>query len=156
MVKTPADGDSNDVKIAVPFKYLSSFRRTLEMPLINSKINIDLSCSEDCVISSATGETKYAVTDTKLYNLVVTLSREDNIKLVKQVESGFKRKFNWNKYQSKVSMKRQMQYIDYLIDPSFQGVNILSLSFQNKDSRKAHTEYFLPEVEINYQNFDVQ
>ena len=53
-------------------------------------------------------------------------------------------------------MKRQMQYIDYLIDPSFQGVNILSLSFQNKDSRKEHTEYFLPEVEINYQNFDVQ
>ena len=44
MVKTPADGDSNDVKIAVPFKYLSSFRRTLEMPLINSKVNIDQSC----------------------------------------------------------------------------------------------------------------
>ena len=83
MVKTPADGDSNDVKIAVPFKYLSSFRRTLEMPLINSKINIDLSWSEDCVISSATGETKYAVTDTKHYNSVVTLSTEDNIKLVK-------------------------------------------------------------------------
>ena len=53
------------------------------MPLINSKINIDLSWSEDCVISSATGETKYAVTDTKLYNSVVTLSTEDNIKLVK-------------------------------------------------------------------------
>ena len=53
-------------------------------------------------------------------------------------------------------MKRQMQYVDYLIDPSFQGVNILSLSFQNKDSRKAHPEYFLPEVEINCQNFDVQ
>ena len=62
---------------------------------------------EDCVISSANSETKLIVTDIKLYVPVVILSHRDNIKLVRQLESGFKRKVDWNKYQSKVSIKRQ-------------------------------------------------
>ena len=51
------------------------------MPLINSEINLDLTWSEDCVISSATGKSNFAITDTKLYVPVVALSTEDNIKL---------------------------------------------------------------------------
>ena len=70
---------------------------------------------EDCVISSANGEAKLIVTDIKLYVPVVILSHRDNIKLVRQLESGFKRKIDWNKYQSKVSIKRQNRYLDYLI-----------------------------------------
>ena len=58
----------------MPIKYLSNFWRTLEMPLINCEINLILTWSEDCVISSATGETKLKKTDTKLYVAVVTLS----------------------------------------------------------------------------------
>ena len=46
--KTPAAGNIKDVEIAVPLKYLSNFWRTLEMPLINCKINIILTWSEDC------------------------------------------------------------------------------------------------------------
>ena len=70
---------------------------------------------EDCVSSSANSEAKLIVTDIKLYVPVVILSHRDNIKLVRQLESGFKRKVDWNKYQSKVSIKRQNRYLDYLI-----------------------------------------
>ena len=99
--KTPADGNTKDVKTAESLKYLSNFWRTLEMPLINCEINLILTWSEDCVISSATGETKFKITDTKLYVLVVTLSIQDNAKLSQQLKSGFKVTINWNKFQQK-------------------------------------------------------
>ena len=67
--KTLVAGNTKDVQIAVPLKYLSNFQRTLEMPLINCEINLILIWSEDCVMSSATGEIKFRITDTKLYVL---------------------------------------------------------------------------------------
>ena len=76
------DGNTKDVEIMVPLKYLSNFWRTLEMPLINCEIELILTWSKDCVISSATGETQFAITETILYVLVVTLSTEDNAKLL--------------------------------------------------------------------------
>ena len=69
--KTPATGNTKDVELIVPLKYLSNFWRTLEMPLIDCEVNLILTWSKDCVISSATGETKFAVTETKLYVPVV-------------------------------------------------------------------------------------
>ena len=80
--KTPAAGNTKDVEIIVPLKYLSNFWRTLEKPLINCEINLVLTWSKDCVISSATGETKFRITETKLYVLFVTLSTQDNGKLL--------------------------------------------------------------------------
>ena len=65
--KTPAAGNTKDVEIAVPLRYLSNFWRTLKMPLINYEINLILTWSDDCVISSATRATKFKITDTKLY-----------------------------------------------------------------------------------------
>ena len=96
--ETPAAGNTKDVEIIVPLKYLSNFWRTLEMPLINCEVNLILTWSKDCVISSATGETKFAITETKLYVPVVTLSAQDNAKLLQPLKSGFKRTINWNKY----------------------------------------------------------
>ena len=151
--KTPAAGNSKDVEIAVPLKYLSNFRRTPEMLSINCEIDLILTWSEDCVISSATGATKFKIADTKLYIPVVTLSTQDNAKLLQQLKSGFKRTINWNKYQTKVSTQRQNQYLDFLIDPSFQGVNrLFVLSFENEGDRKVHTGYYLPKVEIKDHN----
>ena len=72
-----------NVEIAVSLKYLSNFWRTLEMSLINCEISLILTCSKSCVISSATGKTEFVITDTKRYVPVVTLSTEDNIKLLK-------------------------------------------------------------------------
>ena len=69
--KTPADGNTKNVKVAVPLKYLSNFWRTLEMSLINCEINLILTWSGDCVISSATEQTQFKITDTNV--LVVTL-----------------------------------------------------------------------------------
>ena len=65
--KTPAAGNTKDVEIAVPLRYLSNFWRTLKMPLINYEINLILTWSDDCVISSATRATKFKIPDTKLY-----------------------------------------------------------------------------------------
>ena len=75
------------------------------MPLINFETDLILTCSADCVISFAIGATEFAITDTKLYALVVTLSVQDNAKLL-QLKSGLKKAINWNKYQPKVWIER--------------------------------------------------
>ena len=75
----------------MPLKYLSDFWRALELPLINCDINIILTLSENCANSSATGAKEFALTDTKLYVTVVTLSTQDNTKLLQQLKSSFKR-----------------------------------------------------------------
>ena len=64
----------------------------------------------------------FTITDTNPYVPVVTLSAQENAKLLEQFKSGFKRTTNWNKYQSKITQTRK-QYLNYLIDPSFWGVN---------------------------------
>ena len=123
------------------------------MLLINCEINLILLWSEDCVITSATGVTKFKITDTKLYVSVAILSTQDNEKLLQQLKIGFKRTINWNKYQRKLSPERRNQYLDFLIDPSFQGVNrLFVLSFENEEDRKVHIGYYLPEVEIKDYN----
>ena len=88
MGKTPPAGKTKNVETAVQLKYLSNFWRTLEMPLINCEVNLILTWSKDCVISSATGKTKFKITDTKLYVPVVTFSTQDNAKLLQQLKSG--------------------------------------------------------------------
>ena len=70
------------------------------MPLINCEVNLILTWSSTCVISYATGETKFKITKSKRYVLIVTLSTQDNAKLLQQLKSGFRRTINWNKYQS--------------------------------------------------------
>ena len=68
------------------------------MLLINCEINLILIWSPTCVISSATGKSKFRITETKLYVPVVTSSAQDNAKLLQPLKSGFKRTINWNKY----------------------------------------------------------
>ena len=60
---------------------------------------------------------------------------------------------NWNKYQQKVSTERRNQYLDFLIDPSFQGVNRhFVLLFENEDLKKGHTGYYLLKLEMKDYN----
>ena len=89
--------DRNGVKIAVPLKYLSNFWRLLEMPLINCKVELSLKWNENCVLSNKDGDSIFAITDTKLYDAIVTLSAEDNVKLSKLLGEGFKSSIYWNK-----------------------------------------------------------
>ena len=137
--KTPADGITKDFEIIVSLKYLSNFWRTLEMSLINCEVNLILTWSKDCVITSSTDVVKFALINTKLYVSVVTLSTQDHSKLLQQLKSGFKRTINWDKFQSSIKPYAQNRYLNHLVDPSFQGVNRLSvLSFENGNNRTSH------------------
>ena len=110
--KTPDDGNTKDVEIIVPLKYLSNFWRTLEMPLINCEVNLILTLSKDCVITNSTGEGKFAITETKLYVPIVTLSMKDNEKLFQQLKSGFKKTISWNKCESSIETFAQNRYLN--------------------------------------------
>ena len=82
-----------------------------------------------------------------------TLSTQDNAKLIEQLKSGFKRRINLNKYEPKVTLEQQNRYLDFLANPSFQGVNrLFVLSFQNTGSRTSYTRYYLPLVEMKDYN----
>ena len=117
-----------DVEIMVPLKYLSNFWRTLEMLLINCEIELILTWSRNSVIISTDINNQiptFTITETNLYIPVVTLSTQDNAKLLPQLKSGFKRKTSWNKYLAKPELLARNQNLNHLIEPSFQGVNRL-------------------------------
>ena len=84
------------------------------MPLINCEVNLLFTWFRDCVITNSIGAEKFALTETKLYVPVVTLSTQDNAKLIQQLKSGFKRTFNWNEYESEPKTFAQ-SYLDYLL-----------------------------------------
>ena len=140
----------------VPLKYLNNFWRTLEMPLINCEITLDLNWPENCFIVStnvAAQATTLSITDTKLSDPVVTLSTQGNAKLLEKLNCSFKRTINWNKYQTKISTEIQNKYLDFLTDPNFQGVNrLFILSFENKAQRTSYNQYYLPTREIKNYN----
>ena len=99
-----------------------------------------MTCSKKHLLVAVTAANqvpKMKITNTKLYVSVLTLPRK-----------------NWNKYQSKKTPQVQNRYLDVVVDPSFQGVNILFvISFKHDDGRKSYKQYYLPIVEIKYYNF---
>ena len=149
----PTGGNQKMVKIMAPLKYLSNFWRTLEMPLSNCEVSLILIWSSTCVITNSTGEGAFEITDTKLYVPAVTLSTQDNAKLLQQLKSGFKRVVNWNKYLSKLELLAQNPNLNHLVEPSFQGVNrLFVLAFENDTDRTSHRTSNLPNVEIKDDN----
>ena len=92
------------------------------MLLINCEVNLILTWSKECVITNSTGEGKFKITETTLYDPVVTLSTQDNAKSLQKLKSGLKRTINWNKCESNIKTSAQNRYLNHLINPSFQGV----------------------------------
>ena len=90
-----------DAKIVVSLKYLSNFWISLEMPLINFKVHLELDWNEDCILSSNGNSAKFEITDGKLNIPVVTLSTRDSVNLTKQLTGEFKRSAYWNSYQTR-------------------------------------------------------
>ena len=91
--------NANNVTLVVRLKYLSNFFRSLEMPLINCKINLELKWTQNCVLSSAAAaqnNVTFTITDTKLYVPIVTLSSKDTSHLSNLLKEGFKRSVFWN------------------------------------------------------------
>ena len=123
------------------------------MSLINCEANLILTWSSTCVITDSTGAGTFEITDTKLYVPVVTLSTQENAKLLQQLKSGLKRVINWNKYLSKPELLRRNPNLNHLVEPSFQGINrFFVLAFENDVQRTSHSNYYLPNVEIKDYN----
>ena len=136
------NGTKNEVKIAVPLKYLSNFCRSLEMPLINCKVELSLKGIENCVLTTSANANKatFEITDARLYVPIVTLSAQDNAKLSKLLGEGFKRSIYWNKYKVidngvvEIADNNEEKYIRKLLDSSYQGVKrLFALAYYNTE-----------------------
>ena len=116
----------NGVKVALPLKHLSNFWRSLEMPLINCKVELSLSCNPNCVLSNLVGDSTITIIDANLYVPIVTLSAQDNAKLSKLLSKGFNIQVYWNKYKiipNKVYDEND--HIREMLHSSYQGVKRL-------------------------------
>ena len=112
--------------------------------------------SADCVIIYINVPNQvptFTITERNLYVPVVTLSTQDNAKLLPQLKSGFKRTISWNKYLAKPELLAQNANLNHLIEPSFQGVNrLFVLAFEDDAQRTSNKRYYIPNIEIKDYN----
>ena len=155
-----------EAKIVFPLKYLSNFWRSLEMPLINCKVFLELNWIEDCILSSAGNTAKFEITDAKLRASIVTLSTKDIANLAKQLNEGFKRSFYRNSYETKpAKVIEHGKNIYELLSASFQGVKrlfVLAYTIADPAAAGCNTDdtagiknnkkYFLPRGETKNYN----
>ena len=147
-----------NVKTVVPLKYLSNFFRSLEMPLINCKIKLNLTWKKKCVLSAGDGYAVFINNDTKMYVPVVTLSKEDNKDFIEQQNKGFQRSIYWNEYKTKeINENADANVFKYInLDPSFQGVNRLFVMTYNRangqPTRNGRQKYYLPRIDLEKYN----
>ena len=116
--------------------------------MINCEIELILTWSKNCVLADmivnslanpaivAPTELKFEITDTKLYVPVVTLSKENDIKLLEQLKSGFKRTIKWNKYRSQMTVQSNNNNLNYLINSTFTRVSTDCLFCHLKELKK--------------------
>ena len=132
------------------------------MPLVNCKVDLELTWTKDCVICSddaaANTVVSFKITDTKLYEPIVSLSIKDNNNLTKQLNEGFKRTLHWNEYKTIPDSRATATANPYIktLDASFQGVNrlfVLGFNEGNNDpTRNGYRKYYLPRVDVTKYN----
>ena len=134
--------------------------------MISCEVSLTLTWSENCVLTSnairetdldanppvpeinAPTNATFKTKDTNMYVPVVTLSAENDNKLLEQLKIGFKRTIKWNKYRSEMSNQTKINNLNYLIDPTFTKVNrLFVLSFENQDDRTSFSKYYVPKIE---------
>ena len=139
------------------------------MPLINCKVKLLLRWIENCVLATAANANKatFKITDAKLYVLSVTLLIEDNAKLSKLLDEGFKRSIYWNKYKVidnrlvEITDNNEEIYIRELLDSSYQGVKrffvlaYYNIEGNNQVSIDSSKKYFLLKVKIENCNIKI-
>ena len=112
----------------------------------------------------APSSAKFKITDTKLYIPVITLSKENDIKFLEQLKSGFKKTIKWKKYRSQMTIQPENNNLNHLIDPIFTNVNrLFFLPFQRiggenntaKDYRGSFSHYYVPNVRKKDFNFSI-
>ena len=158
------------VELAIPLKYLGKFWRALNIPLISCEVFLELKWDNNFVITSLerrqvdagapvvrdnapTGAT-LAINDCKLYVPVVTLSKDDEIKLLTNLKSGFKREIIWNKYRSQMTSKAVNNNLNILVDPTFTNVNRLFVLAYRQiiNDRQSFSRFYLPNVMVKDYN----
>ena len=124
-------------QIVVPLKYISSVFRSLELPLINCKLHLELNWSKNSGMSNVATAATFQITSPKLYVPVVTLPRKESIKITKKLSKIFKRSVFWNEYKNKIEThelyNKNLKRIS--LDSSFQGVNkLFVLAYDNTEN----------------------
>ena len=165
-----ADYDANKegtrvIELAIPLKYLGNFWRALNMPLISCEVSLELKWDKNCVTTSleqrqvdagppvvrdnAPTSATLSINDCKLYIPMVTLSKDDEIKLLTNLKSGFKREITWNKRRSQMSIEAINNNLNILIDPTFTNVNrLFALAYEDDADRQSFSQFYLPRVMV--------
>ena len=142
-------------------KYLSNIWRSLEITLINYKIELKLKWIKSCVLSAAGTDNIdanpnniiFTIKDTKLYVPVVILSAKDNQKLSKLLSIGLERSIYWNEYKTKNENRNITNEYRYFLEWNLVGVNrLLVLVYSNQDNnakRFKTRRYYLPKGVIS-------
>ena len=160
------NSSEKNVELAIPLKYLGNFWRALDIPLINCEVSLELKWNKNCVITSqqigvnldggntaAPTNATLAINDCKLYIPAVTLSKDDEIKLLTNLKLGFTREIEWNKYRSQMTTEAINNNLNFLIDPTFTNVNrLFLLAYQNADDRQSFSQFYLQKVMVKYYN----
>ena len=153
------------IELAIQLKYLGNFWRPLNILLISCEAPLELKWNKNCVITSlkerqvdagpppvfdgAPAGASLAINDCKLYIPVVTLSKDDEIKLLTNLKSGFTREIEWNKYRSQMTTEVINNNLNILIDPIFTNVNrLFVLAYQTADDRQSFSQFYLPKVMV--------
>ena len=161
---------TQEIELAIPLKYLGNFWRALNIPLICCEVSLELNWDKNCIITSkeqrniAGGNRDNAPTGAtleikkcKLYVTVVTLSKDDEIKLLTNLKSGFKREIILNKYRSQMTVEEANNNLNILVDPTFTNVNrlfVLAYGVDDDDNynRQSYSPFYLPKVMVKDYN----
>ena len=131
-------------------------------------MSLELKWNKNCVITSqqigvnldggntaAPTSATFAISDCKFYVPAVTLSKDDEIKLLTNLKSGFKREIIWNKYRSQMTTEAINNNLNILIDPTFTNVNrLFALAYQIANDRQSISQFYLPNVMVKGYNVD--
>ena len=157
---------TQEIELAILFKYLGDFWRALNIPFISCEVSLELKWDKNCAITSLeqrdigggnrdnapTGAT-LEIKKCELYVPVVTLSKDDQIKLLTNLKSGFKREIIWDKYRSQMAMEVANNNLNILVDPTFTNVNrLFVLAYQTADNRQSYSQFYLPRVMVKDYN----
>ena len=129
---------------------MSNFWRSIDLPLINCEIELDLIWTRSCIISeisrtsivignptarevaTETTAATFQINNAKLYVPILNFSINDNIKFLKNIKQGFKTTISWNKYRSEITTQTKKSNLGYLIDPTLRIIiRLFVLSFKN-------------------------
>ena len=125
-------------------------------------MSLELKWNKNCIITSqqigvnldggstaATTGATLAINDCKLYVPAATLSKDDEIRLLTNLKSGFKRDIIWNKYRSQMTTEAVNNNLNILIDPTFTNVNrFFVLAYQTANDRESFSQFYLPRVMV--------